>query len=233
MPATYSEITTVSAGSAATVTDVNQYKEALEGNRDFIPFLWAKAANNIVMRVGDAVGVNYFDIQDSTGVSQFKVDSNGNITSTDVLTSTRTGRLASDASPPVPTTTLADVTGMSFAIGASEVWVYDLVVMVDSPTGTDYRIGWDYPASCAMDWASTSDPAQNITPTSTTFNETVSISNAIARHSLGTGTVFMDTFSGTIVNDTNAGTIQLKFAANTAGTPILKANSYLVATKVS
>tara|TARA_E500000081_G_scaffold873_2_gene966 strand:- start:835 stop:1530 length:696 start_codon:yes stop_codon:yes gene_type:complete len=231
MPATYSEITSVTAGSAATVGDINQYKEALEGNRDFIPFLWAKTANNIVMRVGDQVGVNYFDIQDSAGVSQFKVDSNGNITSTDVLTSTRTGRLASDAVN--ATTTLADVTGISFSIGASEVWVYDLMVMTDSPTGTDYKIGWTYPASCTMDWASTSDPAQNLLPISTTFNEVVAISANWAKNSAGLGTVAMDTYSGTIVNDTTAGIIQLQFAANTVGTATLKANSYLVATKVS
>ena len=230
MPASYSEISTVAAGNAATVTDINQYKEALEGNRDFVPFLWAKADNNIVMRVGDQVGVNYFDIQDSAGVSQFKVDSNGNITSTDVLTSTRTGRLTSDAV--IGNTTLADVSGMSFSIGASEVWAFSAFLVIDADTVPDYKVGWTYPAGCTMSWGPTGDPAHNVTG-STVFNQAQTEAAAQARAGAGAGTNIIDTYEGTIVNSTTSGTIQLQFAANAVGSATMKANSHIIFTKVS
>ena len=111
MGAAYSGITDVSAGNVAAVLDINQFKQALEGQRDFVPLIWATDDNNIVLRIGDAAGANFLDIQDSAGVSQFKVDSNGNITSTDVLTSTRIVRLTADVSDSAGT--LLDVTGMS------------------------------------------------------------------------------------------------------------------------
>ena len=81
MPASYSGLNNVSAGDVASAGQLNQFKEALEGARDFVPIIWAKADNNIVMKIGDAAGANSFDVQDFSGVSQFKVDSNGNVTS--------------------------------------------------------------------------------------------------------------------------------------------------------
>ena len=231
MGATYSGITDVTAGSVATVGNLNQYKEVLEGSRDFVPMLWATDNNNIVMRIGDAAGVNFLDIQDSGGVSKFKVDSNGNITSTDILTSTRPVRLAADVTS--NTTVLSDVVGMSFAIGASEVWTFHAFVMYDADTTPDAKLGWTGPPGLvSATWSHTGDPTWNATG-STTINTPIAIGGAWALSGQGAGTVNATTFDGTIVNGVTAGTFQLQYAANGAGTSILKAETHIIFTKVS
>jgi|TARA_B110000116_G_scaffold98642_1_gene85825 hypothetical protein len=229
MGATYSGITSVTAGSVATVGNLNQYKEVLEGSRDFVPMLWATDNNNIVMRIGDAAGVNFFDIQDSGGVSKFRVDSDGNITSTEALTSTRLVQVSSDAVS--STTVLSDVVGMSFSIGASEVWTFHAFIMYDADTTPDAKLGWTGPSGCAATWSHTGDPTWNASG-STTINTPILIGGAWALAGQGAGTVNATTFDGTIVNGVTAGTFQLQYAANAAGTSTLKAQTHIVFTKV-
>ena len=230
MGASYSGITDVTAGSVATVGNLNQYKEVLEGSRDFVPMLWATDNNNIVMRIGDAAGVNFFDIQDSGGVSKFKVDSNGNITSTDILTSTRPVRLAADVTS--STTVLSDVVGMSFAIGASEVWTMQMFGMFDADVTPDIKVGFTGPAGCAMTWAHTGNPLLNAAG-ATLYNPPETIGTAWQGAGQGAGSPLATTFAGTIVNGVTAGTIQLQYAANAAGSSTLKAETHIIFTKVS
>lgn len=229
MGASYSGITSVTAGSVATIGNLNQYKEVLEGSRDFVPMLWATDNNNIVMRIGDAAGVNFFDIQDSGGVSKFKVDSDGNITSTEALTSTRLVQVSSDVV--ASTTTLSDVVGMSFSIGASEVWTFHAFVMYDADATPDAKLGWTGPSGCAATWSHTGDPTWNATG-STTINTPIAIGGAWALSGQGAGTVNATTFDGTIVNGVTAGTFQLQYAANGTGSSTLKAQTHIVFTKV-
>jgi hypothetical protein len=229
MGASYSGITSVTAGSVATIGNLNQYKEVLEGSRDFVPMLWATDNNNIVMRIGDAAGVNFFDIQDSGGVSKFKVDSDGNITSTEALTSTRLVQVSSDVV--ASTTTLSDVVGMSFSIGASEVWTFHAFIMYDADTTPDAKLGWTGPSGCAATWSHTGDPTWNATG-STTINTPIAIGGAWALSGQGAGTVNATTFDGTIVNGVTAGTFQLQYAANGTGSSTLKAQTHIVFTKV-
>jgi len=229
MGATYSGISSVTAGSVATTSNLNQYKEVLEGSRDFVPLLWATDNNNIVMRIGDAAGVNFFDIQDSGGVSKFRVDSDGNITSTEALTSTRLARLAVDVTS--ATTVLGDVVGMSFSIGASEVWTMQMFGMFDAAATPDINVAFTGPAGCAMTWAHTGDAALNATG-STTINVPVAIGGAWALSGQGAGTIFASSFTGTIINSTTAGTIQFQFAANAGGSATLKAETHIIFTKV-
>ena len=229
MGATYSGITSVTAGSVATVGNLNQYKEVLEGSRDFVPMLWATDNNNIVMRIGDAAGVNFFDIQDSGGVSKFRVDSDGNITSTEALTSTRLVQVSSDAVS--STTVLSDVVGMSFSIGASEVWTFHAFIMYDADTTPDAKLGWTGPSGCAATWSHTGDPTWNASG-STTINAPVAIGGVWELAGQGAGTVNATTFDGTIVNGVTAGTFQLQYAASGAGSSTLKAQTHIVFTKV-
>ena len=56
MPASYSGISNVSTGDVASASNINQYKESLEGARDFVPLLWTTAGNNTIIRMGDAAG---------------------------------------------------------------------------------------------------------------------------------------------------------------------------------
>jgi hypothetical protein len=234
MGAAYSGITDVSAGNVAAVLDINQFKQALEGQRDFVPLIWATDDNNIVLRIGDAAGANFLDIQDSAGVSQFKVDSNGNITSTDVLTSTRIVRLTADVSDSAGT--LLDVTGMSLAIGANEIWTFQMWVMYLGATAADVRFGFTGPASCAATWAHTGDSTFNLSGGGNNIPQTIGGNVALANFGTADPTdANSTTFNGTIVNASNAGTFQLQFCAASggAGTSTLKAETYIIFTKVS
>jgi hypothetical protein len=229
MGATYSGITSVTAGSVATTANLNQYKEVLEGSRDFVPMLWATDNNNIIMRIGDAAGVNFFDIQDSGGVSKFKVDSDGNITSTEALTSTRLARLAADETS--STDVLADVAGMSFSIGASEIWAFHAYVMYDADPSANFKIGFTGPAGCQATWSHTGDPTWNIGG-SATINIPVSIGGIWGLDGLNPNIVGT-TFDGTIVNGVTAGTFQFQFARlSGAATATLKAQTHIIFTKV-
>ena len=230
MGATYSGITDVTAGSVAAVLDINQFKQALEGQRDFVPLVIATDTNNIVLRVGDAAGTNFFDIQDSAGVSQFKVDSNGNITSTDILTSTRLARLAADVV--ASSATLADVAGMSFAIGANEIWAMQMFGMFDAATTPDIKVGFTGPTGCAMTWAHTGTPTLNNAGT-VVYNPPISIGGSWDGIGQGATNILATTFAGTIVNGVTAGTIQLQYARSGAsGTSTLKAETNIIFTKV-
>ena len=234
MGASYSGITDVSAGNVAAVLDINQFKQALEGQRDFVPLIWATDDNNIILRIGDAAGANFLDIQDSAGVSQFKVDSNGNITSTDVLTSTRIVLLTADVSD--SSGTLQDVTGMSLAIGANQVWTFQMFAMYLADTTPNARFGWTGPAGCQATWAHTGDPTWNATGVST-YNYPRSIGGNVNLNGFGTADpteVNSTTFSGTIVNSSTAGTFQLQYSRDGAsGTSTLKAETHIIFTKVS
>ena len=130
------------------------------------------------------------------------------------------------------TTTLADVSGMSFSIGASEVWAFSAFLIVDADTAPDYKVGWTYPAGCTMSWGPTGDPAHNLTGSST-WNYALTQADAAPRAAAGVGNDFIDTYEGTIVNSTTSGTIQLQFAPNSVGSATLKANSHIIFTKVS
>ena len=233
MGAAYSGITDVSAGNVAAVLDINQFKQALEGQRDFVPLIWATDDNNIVLRIGDAAGANFLDIQDSAGVSQFKVDSNGNITSTDVLTSTRIVRLTADVSD--SSGTLQDVTGMSLAIGANEIWTFQMFAMYLADTTPDARFGWTGPAGCQATWAHTGDTTFNVSGGGNNIPQT--IGGNVALHGYGTADptdVNSTTFNGTIVNSGTAGTFQLQYSRDGAsGTSTLKAETHIIFTKVS
>ena len=233
MGAAYSGITDVSAGNVAAVLDINQFKQALEGQRDFVPLIWATDDNNIILRIGDAAGANFLDIQDSAGVSQFKVDSNGNITSTDVLTSTRIVRLTADVSD--ASGTLQDVTGMSLAIGANEVWTFQMFAMYLADTTPDARFGWTGPAGCQATWAHTGDTTFNVSGGGNNIPQT--IGGNVALHGYGTADptdVNSTTFNGTIVNSGTAGTFQLQYSRDGAsGTSTLKAETHIIFTKVS
>ena len=231
MGAANSGITDVTAGNVAAVLDINQFKQALEGQRDFVPLIWATDTNNIVLRIGDAAGANFLDIQDSAGVSQFKVTSDGTITSTDVLTSTRLARLPTDVT--VSNATLADVVGMSFSIGASEIWTMQMFGLFDAAGTPDIRVGFTGPAGCAMAWAHTGDPLLNAAGT-TAYNPPDSLATSWDGAGQGAGVPLATTFAGTIVNGVTAGTIQLQYArAGASGSSTLKAETNIIFTKVS
>jgi hypothetical protein len=122
------------------------------------------------------------------------------------------------------TTTLANLTGISFAIGASEIWCVQLhgTVQVDG-TG-DYKSDWTVPAGATGHHAAA---AYTIGSTRQPFG-TASILGFTTTTDYG----FVET--ATVINSTNAGTVQFQFALNSAsGSNIWRTNAFMIAYRLS
>ena len=242
MPAAYSGISNVSAGDVASAGSLNQYKESLEGARDFVPILWATADNNIVMRVGDAAGANSFDVQDYSGVSQFKVSSDGAVTSTS-LKAVTTMRVITDVDLPVSTITPTDVTGLSFAIGANEIWALDMVLLTCSSTTADITFSWTYPVDCTMRWGNRgssqnnagADPSAGVMPTTHNLDGPITWTPSFGGYGVAPASPVPVSMYGLVTNGATAGTVQLQFAqlVSDATVTSVEAQSFIIATKVS
>ena len=242
MPASYSGLNNVSAGDVASAGQLNQFKEALEGARDFVPIIWAKADNNIVMKIGDAAGANSFDVQDFSGVSQFKVDSNGNVTSSSLKPVTSM-RVATDVDLPPSTTTFTNITGLSFPIAANEIWALDILLLTCSAAAADITFKWTYPVDCTMRWGHKGDSQNNVglNPTGGSMPTTHNLDGPITWEPsfVGRGISPADPVPvpmyGLVTNGSNAGTVQLQFAqlVSDATVTSIERQSYILATKVS
>src|SRR5581483_8638296 len=124
-------------------------------------------------------------------------------------------------------TTPTNVTSMSFAIGANEIWTFEMFVFQGGSTGT-VSYGFSGPASPAGVLISV-DGVQaqqvNVTPTTdyiTSF--TTEIESYSGQQVLR--------INGWINNGSNAGTVQLYGYQSGAGTQFVKAGSYMNARKV-
>ena len=75
-------LTRVTALEEASVDDLNQLIDALEGTAGFevAYLLKSLAASDFKVRLADAAGARRFEIQDSAGTAQAYVDSDGNLT---------------------------------------------------------------------------------------------------------------------------------------------------------
>jgi len=122
------------------------------------------------------------------------------------------------------TTTLANLTGISFAIGASEIWSVGLhgVAQVDQ-TG-DYKSNWTVPAGATgHHWAS----GNNLGSQRADFT-TVAILGSAA-----TTEYAIDEYA-TVVNSTTAGTVQFQFALFSAsGSNTWRANAFMIAWRLA
>lgn len=80
----------VSDGDVIQAADVNQYKSMLEGASGYTStyLLASTGGTNFIIRLGDAAGVNKLSIQDSAGVEQFSMNSDGALTGTSITFST-------------------------------------------------------------------------------------------------------------------------------------------------
>tara|TARA_R110002110_G_scaffold383714_1_gene595211 strand:- start:31 stop:861 length:831 start_codon:yes stop_codon:yes gene_type:complete len=75
-------LSNVTAGNTALAADLNQYKEALEGTRTFVPTIVAAAGSDITLQLSDAAGARKLIVENSAGTDGFIVDSNGVVTPT-------------------------------------------------------------------------------------------------------------------------------------------------------
>ena len=237
MPASYSGISNVSTGDVASASNINQYKESLEGARDFVPLLWTTAGNNTIIRMGDAAGANFFDVQDYAGTSRFKIDSLGNVTGADIKT-IRTVRVTADNTAN-NTAAFANVTNMSIALAANDVWMLDMVLIGESPTAADIRYAWTFPVDCTMRWGNRGsaqdnaglDPSGGAMPTTYNLDGPITWQPSFSGHAAAVPI----SMYGLVTNGANAGTLQLQFSqlvATVADTHV-RAGTFMNATKVS
>ena len=78
-------LTNVTAGNTANASDLNQYKEALEGTREFAPTIVAASGANITMRLADAAGTNKMIVENSSGTDSLVISSDGTVTPTQLV----------------------------------------------------------------------------------------------------------------------------------------------------
>jgi len=131
-------------------------------------------------------------------------------------------RLTADAT--VSGTTLTNVSGIAFPIGASEIWSVEFHGMAQVDGTGDYKSNWTVPAAATgHHWAN----GNSLGAQRQDFTTAVI---------LGTSTTTdygIDEYA-TVVNSTNAGTVQFQFAQNSAsGSNIWRANAFMIAMRIS
>ena len=85
-------LSNVTAGDTALAADLNQYKEALEGTRDFSPLMIAASGTDFYVRMSNTGGGQFFKVQNSSAADALVVNSAGVVTPT-------TLQITNEASP--------------------------------------------------------------------------------------------------------------------------------------
>ena len=119
--------------------------------------------------------------------------------------------MTKDSDQSVTSTTYADVTGFSFPINASETWVAVLYLQVLFDGTSDWKDTWTVPSG-----ATGTRGGLSITPGNSTGWRATSLTGDHIEGSASTGDGFMmQTLR--VANSTTAGTMQFRFAFNSAG----------------
>jgi len=123
----------------------------------------------------------------------------------------------------VSSTTYVDVTGFSFAVAASEVWIIQIDMDVDINGTSKVKFLWSVPSGATGQQRYLGDSAGSAT---------AAIGSDLITSNGGSAT-FPLAYSATLVNSTNAGTAQFRMALFTGvNTATLKANSGMQARRV-
>lgn len=123
-------------------------------------------------------------------------------------------------------TTLEDVTGLSFSIAASEVWLFLVLGHHVSNTSADLKVALTVPSGAVGRYAIGTLGTSGNQDSDTIGSDLVTISN---------GNDEPLQIYGTVVNSTNAGTVQLQAAQNSshASNTTIYTNSWLAALRIS
>lgn len=144
--------------------------------------------------------------------------------------SVATARLSSDVT--TTSSSASNVTGLSFAIGASEVWLFEFNVMSKCSAANGHKWALDLPSSATVAASLRGSRASVASILSEDITADDTLSTAI-----GTGTYTSGGWVqivGMVTASSTAGTVQLRFASATGGdTTTAKAGSFLIARKVS
>jgi hypothetical protein len=140
-------------------------------------------------------------------------------------------RLTGDATTNSTSAVSTNLSPLSFAIGANEVWTFEFNLRVGSSSAAGIKVAIDIPTAAtlmASVFANTTGPAvflgelltADATLNATAF-QTVNSNNGLCR------------ITGTVANGANAGTVALMFAKVTSGTATIATNSYMTARRIS
>ncbi len=132
------------------------------------------------------------------------------------------------------TTTLANVTGLSFVAAANALYKIELLVSYDAPTATDIKIAWTGPAGSSMDrhiLANDLGTTTNIATSVINIRRAIGTAQAAGAPN-GTSNAFTVWREDSILTTVTGGTTQLQFAANAAGTATLQAASYMIVQQI-
>lgn len=137
-------------------------------------------------------------------------------------------------------TTLQDDNDLSFAVGASEIWIWEAVLIVQGNATGDIKVGFTWPAAPTYaKWFTASGVAAASDPTDGTADvlDSSVISTSGGNRSLGNSTSENGiVLRGVISNGANAGTVALQWAQATSdGTnaTVVRAGSHLIARRIA
>ena len=128
-------------------------------------------------------------------------------------------------------TTLADLTGMSFAVAASEVWAFEFIMFGKSAAAADYKFtltGPATPTAISFGALSSEDAPAASAVVAGAFGDTIACGGAV-------GTIQTLRVNGLLRNGATAGTVQIQMAqlVSDASDTIIYAESYLIAHRVA
>lgn len=123
------------------------------------------------------------------------------------------------------TTTLADATGLSFSVAANKTYIIEgFIIWNTTATAVGIKISATAPASPAIIAGHFITDAASGAPDSSSFNaDNIVVTTSASPFTTGN----IGALHCVLVNGSNAGTFQVRFAAETTGTVTIKAGSVL------
>ena len=126
-------------------------------------------------------------------------------------------------------TTITDDTELLFAIAANEVWTYEIWLIVNSPTGSDFQHDFTVPASATIyrNYVGGDVTGVVVERRNTTAGTDEEIETTGAA-------ILLSPIRGIVVNGANAGTVTLRWSQDVdAGEAAVLANSFLIKRKLA
>lgn len=190
----------------------------------------------------DSAGIVYRDTTGAAWRDAFRVAATAGLATVDILPAGGKFQVSSSvmnsiravvSGSNVTTTSqsAASVTGLSFAIAANEVWIVKVHMKVGSSSAAGIQVAVSFPASATVtaDWFGTTLTNGTNAYEQTTASGTLTTTSF---DTLGATTAAVGAFVDgriTVINSTNAGTVQIQFAKTTSGTATVYAGSHLTA----
>lgn len=131
-------------------------------------------------------------------------------------------------------TSLADDSQLLLSVAANTTYLMDLLVIVNSPTAADFKLGWSGPSGAVLEWVTNAPhTAQTNFDSSTVSVNRLGIGSGADAAGFGADVIYRP--SGLLIVSSTAGTLTFRWAqtTSTASNTTVKANSILTLRKVA